>query len=158
MTRVEWTRTEPGDIEQVVSMLLCRENPSAVRVRPSRGDGGIDFLAPARKGAGVAVYQVKSFSSNLTASQRAQVERSFRRVLDYAKGRGLQVTEWYLTLPLDPTNENLAWLGGFTTGCGLTAEWRGVGFLEGLAATYPVRAENPIHGSDQQSCLPAARP
>jgi hypothetical protein len=108
VTRVEWTRTEPGDIEQVVSMLLCRENPSAVRVRPSRGDGGIDVLAQARNGAGVAVYQVKSFSSNLTASQKAQVERSFRRVLDYAKGRGLQVTEWYLTLPLDPTNENLA--------------------------------------------------
>lgn len=137
MTRVEWTRTEPGDIEQVVSMLLCRENPSAVRVRPSRGDGGIDVLAPSRKGAGVAVYQVKSFSSNLTAGQKAQVERSFRRVLDYAKGRGFQVTEWYLTLPLDPTNENLAWLGSFTTGCGLTAEWRGLGFLEGLAAAYP---------------------
>jgi hypothetical protein len=60
VTRVEWTRTEPGDIEQVVSMLLCRENPSTVRVRPSRGDGGIDVLAPARNGAGVAVYQVKS--------------------------------------------------------------------------------------------------
>ena len=74
MTRVEWTRTEPGDIEQVVSMLLCRENPSAVRVRASRGDGGIDVLAPAENGAGVAVYQVKSFSSNLTASQKAQVE------------------------------------------------------------------------------------
>ncbi len=100
-------------------MLLCRENPSAVRVRPSRGDGGIDVLAPARSGAGVAAYQVKSFSSNLTAGQKAQAERSFRRVLDYAKGRGLQVTEWYLTLPLDPANENLAWLGGFTTGCGL---------------------------------------
>jgi len=81
VTRVEWTRTEPGDIEQVVSMLLCRENPSAVRVRPSRGDGGIDVLAPARNGTGVAVYQVKSFSSNLTAGQKAQVERSFRRVL-----------------------------------------------------------------------------
>jgi hypothetical protein len=32
MARVEWTRTEPGDIEQIVSMLLCRENPSAIRV------------------------------------------------------------------------------------------------------------------------------
>jgi hypothetical protein len=93
VTRVEWTRTEPGDIEQVVSMLLCRENPSAARVRPSRGDGGIDVLAPASNGEGVAVYQVKSFSSNLTGSQKAQVERSFRRLLDYAKGRGLQLTE-----------------------------------------------------------------
>lgn len=52
MTRVEWTRNEPGDIGQVVSMLLCRENPSAVRVRPSCGDGGIDVLAPPGAGPG----------------------------------------------------------------------------------------------------------
>ena len=137
MARVEWTRTEPGDIEQVVSMLLCRENPSAIRIRPSRGDGGIDVLAPSARGSGVAVYQVKSFSSNLTAGQKAQVERSFRRLLDYAEGHGLRVAEWYLTLPLDPTTDNLEWLSGFTAGHGITAEWRGLGFLEGLAGTYP---------------------
>jgi len=78
VTRVEWTRTEPGDIEHVVSMLLCRENPSAVRIRPSRGDGGIDVLTPSRDGTGVAVYQVKSFTRNLTQGQKAQAERSFR--------------------------------------------------------------------------------
>lgn len=137
MTRVEWTRTEPGDIEHVVSMLLCRENPSAVRIRPSRGDGGIDVLAPSRDGIGVAVYQVKSFAGNLTQSQKAQAERSFRRLMDYAKGRGIHVTEWYLTLPVYPTNENLEWLSSFTGGHGLTAEWRGLNFLDGLAATYP---------------------
>ena len=137
MARVEWTRTEPGDIEQVVSMLLCRENPSAIRIRPSRGDGGIDVLAPSERGSGVAVYQVKSFSSNLTAGQKAQAERSFRRLLDYAGGRGLRVAEWYLTLPLDPTTDNLEWLSGFTAGHGITAEWRGLVFLEGLAGTYP---------------------
>lgn len=118
-------------------MLLCRENPSAIRIRPSRGDGGIDVMAPSSDGTGVAVYQVKSFSSNLTAGQKAQAERSFRRLLDYARGHGLHVTEWYLTLPLDPTNDNLEWLSGFTAGHGITAEWRGLGFLEGLAGTYP---------------------
>jgi hypothetical protein len=137
VTRVEWTRTEPGDIEHVVSMLLCRENPSAVRIRPSHGDGGIDVLAPSRDGTGVAVYQVKSFTRNLTQGQKAQAERSFRRLLDYAEGRGLHVMEWYLTLPLCPTNENLEWLSSFTSGHGLTAEWRGLNFLDGLAATYP---------------------
>lgn len=118
-------------------MLLCRENSSAVRIRPSRGDGGIDVLAPSRDGTGVAVYQVKSFTGNLTQGQKAQAERSFRRLMDYAKGRGLQVTEWYLTLPVYPTNENLEWLSSFTDGHGLTAEWRGLNFLDGLAATYP---------------------
>jgi len=118
-------------------MLLCLENPSAVRVRPSRGDGGIDVLAPSRDGLGVAVYQVKSFSSNLTKGQKAQAERSFRRVLEYSRNRGLRVTEWYLTLPVDPTNENLAWLSGFTSGHDLKTEWRGLNFLDALAGTYP---------------------
>ena len=137
MGRVEWTRTEPGDVEQVVSILLCRENPSAVRVRPSRGDGGIDVLAPSRDGTGVAVYQVKSFTASLTQGQKAQAERSFRRLMDYAAERGLHVAEWYLTLPVNPTNENLEWLESFTAGHGLTAEWRGLDFLEGLVGTYP---------------------
>src|ERR1039457_5157975 len=136
MARVEWTRTEPGDIEQAVSMLLCRENLYAIRIRPSRGDGGIDVLTPSSEG-GVAVYQVKSFSSNLTAGQKAQAERSFRRLLDYAGSHGLRVAEWYLTLPLDPTTDNLEWLSDFTSGHGITAEWRGLGFLDGLAGTYP---------------------
>jgi len=134
---VEWTRIEPGDIEQVVSVLLCRENPAAVRIRPSRGDGGIDVLVPLEGHAGVAVYQVKSFRENLTRGQKAQVERSFRRLVDYAAGRGLRVAEWYLTMPLDPTNENLEWLAGLTAGHGLLAQWRGLNFLEGLAVGYP---------------------
>ena len=137
MARVEWTRIEPGDIEQVVAILLCRENPAAVRPRPSRGDGGIDILVPLDNVGTVAVYQVKSFKANLTSGQKAQAERSFRRLMDYASVRGLRVAEWYLTMPLNPTNENLQWLEGFTTGHGLLAQWRGLDFLEGLAADYP---------------------
>jgi hypothetical protein len=111
VTRIEWTRTEPGDIEHLVAMLLCRENPAATHIRPSRGDGGIDVLGPADDGSGIIVYQVKSFHSNLTASQKAQVERSFHRLVDFAKAHDLKVLEWYLTLPLDPTTENLLdWL------------------------------------------------
>jgi len=137
VARVEWTRIEPGDIEQVVAILLCRENPSAVRPRPSRGDGGIDILVPLDSTGTVAVYQVKSFTSNLTSGQKAQAERSFRRLMDYAAVRGLRVAEWYLTMPLNPTNENLQWLEGFTTGHSLLAQWRDLDFLEGLAADYP---------------------
>lgn len=137
MARVEWTRTEPGDIEQVVAILLCRENPAAARIRPSRGDGGIDILVPLDGRSKVAVYQVKSFNENLTSGQKAQAERSFRRLMDYAAGHGLQVAEWYLTLPLLQTNENREWLASFTAGHGLVAQWRGLDFLEGLAADYP---------------------
>ena len=112
MARVEWTRIEPGDIEQVIAILLCRENPAAVRVRPSRGDGGIDILVPLDGAATVAVYQVKSFKFNLTRGQKAQAERSFRRLMDYAAVRGLRVAERYLTMPLNPTNEKPGMAGG----------------------------------------------
>ena len=121
----------------MAAILLCRENPAAVRVRPSRGDGGIDILVPLDSADRVAVYQVKSFTSNLTRGQKAQAERSFRRLMDYAAVRGLRVAEWYLTLPVNPTNENLRWLEGFTAGHGLLSQWRGLDFLEGLAAEYP---------------------
>ena len=50
---------------------------------------------------------------------------------------GPRVAEWYLTMPLNPTNENLQWQEGFTAGHGLLAQWRGLDFLEGLAAEYP---------------------
>jgi hypothetical protein len=86
VARVEWTRTEPADIKHLVAMLLCRENPDATLIRPSSGDGGIDVLVPADGDSGVIVCQVKSFHSNLTASQKAQVVHSFHRLLDFAKG------------------------------------------------------------------------
>lgn len=65
---MECTRIEPGDVEQVVAILLCREKPRGCAARPSRGDGGIDILVPLDGGGTVAVYQVKSFTSNLTSS------------------------------------------------------------------------------------------
>jgi hypothetical protein len=75
VARVEWTRIEPGDIEQVVAILLCRKNPAAVRIRPSRGVGGIDILVPLDGTATEAVYQVKSFTANLTRGQKARRDR-----------------------------------------------------------------------------------
>jgi hypothetical protein len=150
MTRIGWTRIAPGDIEHLVAMLLCRENPAAKNIRPSRGDGGIDVLVPADDSSFI-VYQVKSFSSNLDASQKGQVERSFYRLLDFAKARGLRVIEWYLTLPLNPTDPNLFdWFAAFTTGHGLHADWRGLNFVEGLAGTYPSVVDYYLHdGKDR---------
>jgi hypothetical protein len=45
-----------------------------------------DVLAPSSDSTGVAVYQVKSFTSNLTQGQKAQAERYFRRLMDHAAG------------------------------------------------------------------------
>jgi hypothetical protein len=134
---VAWSVLEPGMTEKLVGIFLCRENPRAVRPRPSRGDGGIDVLVPQDVDDWqVAVFQVKYFHQNLTRSQKRQIEESYRRLREYAADTGLTVTAWYLTLPLNPTNENLQWLAEFTANAEFPCEWRGLDFLEGLAAKY----------------------
>jgi hypothetical protein len=126
---------QPGDTENLISVLLCRENPSAVRVRPSRGDGGIDVLVETAQGW--VVHQIKYFFANLTDSQKAQIEESFKRVRAYAGSKGALVAAWYLWLPLDPTNENRGWFGELTAAAGYPCEWHGHTHCEGLAAKYP---------------------
>ena len=42
--RIPWERISGDDVETIIAVYVCRENPDAVKVRPSRGDGGIDLL------------------------------------------------------------------------------------------------------------------
>lgn len=151
MAKVEWSRVAADDVEHLVAILLCRENPAARRRRPSRGDGGIDVLVPDSEVPGaVRVYQVKSFATNLTSSQKGQIERSFRRLLDFTRQRDMRVTAWYLTLPLDATDENEAWLAEKTAGVDFPREWCGLNFLDGLAGTYPEVIDYYLHdGADR---------
>jgi hypothetical protein len=129
---------------------LPREPCGHTHIRPSRGDGGIDVLVPADDDSAIIVYQVKSFHSNLTTSQKAQVERSFHRLVDFANAHDLKVLEWYLTLPLDPTTENLDWLADLTAGHDLTVGWRGLNFLDGLAGTYPSVVDYYLHDGKER--------
>ncbi len=65
MDPVEWAVPSADAIEAVVGYLLCRENPEAMRIKPSRGDGGIDILVPVPGRPGVVeIYQVKSFTGD----------------------------------------------------------------------------------------------
>ncbi|GLZ46089.1 hypothetical protein Acsp06_22740 [Actinomycetospora sp. NBRC 106375] len=106
-------------------MLLCRENPDATRIKPSRGDGGIDVLVPA-SGAprSIEVYQVKSFTGTLSAQQKLQIERSLKRVQTFCAEQNLTITAWYVTLPLTPTNETREWFLRLTEGVGFPCHWR----------------------------------
>ncbi len=116
-------------------MFLCRMNPAAFRVRPSQGDGGIDVCVP----TGVnrfEVYQVKKFASNLTSSQKTQVEKSHARLRDFAGERGWTIDNWYLTLPLDPTTENLSWLAEIAATGPFPCDWRGLSHVDGWASNY----------------------
>lgn len=136
MTMVEWTRLSGDQVEGLAATLLCRKYPDALRIRPSSGDGGIDLLVPGSEGKSV-IYQVKKFASNLSSSQKSQIEKSLRRLEEYRSEHDLMVESWHLALPIDPTNENLQWLAEAADDLSYQCDWRGLSFLDGLAAEFP---------------------
>ncbi|HVL07331.1 MAG TPA: hypothetical protein VM388_15185 [Acidimicrobiales bacterium] len=137
MARVEWARLSGDDVEHVLSVMLAREHPTARRIRPSQGDRGLDVVVPRPELGGFDVYQVKSFAVNLGSNEKRQIKKSFKRVVAHAADSGLPITGWYLVLPLDPTPQNTEWFDELTTGSAFPTGWRGLIYVDGLAAKYP---------------------
>lgn len=136
---MEWTLLSGEQVETVVAMLLCREMPPALRLRPAQGDGGIDLLVPGAGGAMAAreVFQVKKFAHSLTNSQKRKIKRSFDRVLQTSAQEGWTLTGWTLVCPLLPTPGNLVWFSELTAGAECKCHWLGLDHLNLLASRYP---------------------
>ncbi|MFF9818973.1 hypothetical protein [Streptomyces sp. NPDC014006] len=149
MSRVEWTRLSGEEVEEVVAVLLSRRHPDCVRIRPSRGDGGIDLLLPQLDGSH-HVLQVKKFAENLKASQKRQIEKSLKRLTTYAQAQDVRVSRWDLVTPLDPTKENLQWLQGLPTLPEVTVGWRGLIFVEGLVSEFPDVVDYYLRGGKER--------
>lgn len=102
--RVDWGARDGNEIEAVLANLLYNRHGRAIRVRPGQGDFGIDVIVPATENAEPwDVYQIKKYSANLNASQRAKIVDSFSRMLLGMVRENLPVNDWYLVTPLDPT-------------------------------------------------------
>lgn len=136
MSRLPWSRYEGDDIEAVVSMFVCREFPEAFRVRPSRGDGGIDVCRAISPGH-VEIYQVKKFASNLGTSEKAQIVDSHNRIQEYAQQRDWIIDRWHLTMPLDPTPENSEWFEQLEASGNFPCSWVGLAPIEAWVSKYP---------------------
>ena len=133
VARVEWSRLDPGDVEAVVGVMLMREHLLATRIKPSRGDRGVDIYVPGD--AGWIVYQVKSFTGQLTGSHKRQIMNSWDEFRDLVEERQIDVVAWYAVRPENPTWENIEWLETLTAGASFPC-WKGLYFLDGLAAKY----------------------
>ena len=133
--KVDWSQSGET-VEDLVAVLLRRENPMATQIRPSQGDGGMDVRTPLAAG-GVEIYQVKKFNPNLTTSQLRQIQDSFNSLNEYRLEQGLDVRGWHLLMPLNPTKENVEWLGALTKQTSFPCDWRGRDYLDGLAAKFP---------------------
>ena len=135
VARVEWSRLSGNEIEAVLGVLLCREHPTATRVKPSRGDGGIDVWVPEVETA--AVFQIKGYTGNVDSTRRRHIKDSWKTLLAYTEERSIDLSAWYLVTPENPTKEQLSWLEGVTSGASFPCVWRGLDFVDGLAANYP---------------------
>jgi transcriptional regulator with XRE-family HTH domain len=135
MARVEWTRLSGNDVEAVLAILLCREYPSGTRVKPSRGDGGIDFWVPSDDAA--EIFQIKGFTGNIGSTRRRQIESSWKRMLSYTQQNSIPVSGWTLVTPENPTNEQLRWFEEMIRYARFPCRWHGLDFVDSLVSKYP---------------------
>ena len=135
MARVEWSRLSGEEIEAVLGVLLCREHPTATRVKPSRGDGGIDVWVP--EGESATVYQIKGYTGNIDSTRQSHIKSSWTTLLAYAAENSITLSAWYLVTPENPTKEQLEWFKKLTKDVSFPCVWRGLDFVDGLAAKYP---------------------
>ncbi|MGO1849686.1 MAG: hypothetical protein ACTH0V_06500 [Microbacteriaceae bacterium] len=147
MTRIAWSRYEGNDIEAVVAMLINREHPNSERITPSKGDGGVDILdRGAAADGGDVVYQVKKYWQPLDGTQKTNVEESLRRIREDPRWDTLQVSEWHLVTPWDPTPEADTWLQDIDDAPPYKRMWHGLTYVEGLAAKYPEVVDYYLEG------------
>ncbi len=143
MSRVEWSRLGGDACEELLGVLLLRKYGTARRMRPSRGDGGIDIYIP--KSDGWIVYQIKSFTGPLTTSRKQKIEKSWTTFRDFVAAHQIPVAAWYLLRPEDATWDDEQYLRGVVGDVPWQWGWKDLLFCESLAADYPDVIDYYLH-------------
>jgi hypothetical protein len=147
--RVPWERYEGDDIEAVVAIMLLRDFPHGQRIRPAKGDGGVDVLIPHEDGQW-EVYQVKGFTTSLDSSQKRQITKSWNRLIKFTSERDISLKAWHVVRPLDPTHPDRKWLRELTDGADFPCDWVGLSTVDGWAAKYPDVIDYYLLGGQQR--------
>lgn len=134
--RIPWTRYSGEDVESVLATFISLEERNAIKIRPSRGDGGIDLIVYLDAET-VDIYQIKKFAENLKNSQKAQIENSWQELSATTAVLHVLINSWHLVMPLDPTNENLRWAKELVEPSGTKFIWDGLSRVDGWASKYP---------------------
>jgi hypothetical protein len=136
MARVEWSRLSGDDVEAVLAIMLCLERPSAIRIKPSVGDGGIDLRVSQTNG--ITVFQIKGYTGKFTTARKNHIKKSWAAVNKYAQANSLHLAEWILVMPDNPSKEALKWFHDeLTVDATIPCSWKGLDYVDGLAAKYP---------------------
>lgn len=134
--RIPWTRYSGEDIESVLATFISLEERDAIKIRPSRGDGGIDLIVYLDAET-VDIYQIKKFAENLKNGQKAQIENSWQELSATTADLHVKINSWHLVMPLDPTNENLRWAKELVEPSGTKFIWDGLSRVDGWASKHP---------------------
>lgn len=134
--RIPWTRYSGEDVESVLATFISLEERNAIKIRPSRGDGGIDLIVYLDAET-VDIYQIKKIAENLKNSQKAQIENSWQELSATTAVLQVKINSWHLVMPLDPTNENLKWAKELVEPSGTKFIWDGLSRVDGWASKYP---------------------
>lgn len=145
MGRIEWSRYSGEDIEHAIAMFIASEDQYAEKISPSRGDGGIDILVRYPR---TIVYQVKGFSGPLKAGQKKQILDSMKALSADNRWSELDVDEWHLVMPWDPTPEAENWLIDQGKQLGMKGVvWDGMARCEAWAAKHHEITDYYFNGS-----------
>lgn len=102
-TPIPWDRYSPDQVETLISGLLLRLHPGARRMDGAGGDDGVDVLVPVD--GGIHVFEIKSYTSRLTDSQKRAIAKSLRTAAGHPEMRA-----WTLVVPLDHSPAELRWM------------------------------------------------
>jgi hypothetical protein len=150
--RVSWNQLSGDQAEDLIAVLLLREHTNGTHVRAHRGDGGIDIFIPTEAPMVGENYQVKNFSHEIGKSQKDQIRSSLHAAKKTSDSGKPKITKIYITVPLNPSRDEIAWLDRFATRhIGIPTEFFGLSHIEGLAAKYPEVVDYYIHGGKMRA-------
>lgn len=107
---IRWEGLDPARVERAVKLLLRRLHPDAQGIDGAGGDDGRDIQGTGPDG--LVIFEVKSYASRLTGSQKRKIRRSL------AKAAAHSPVRWVVVVPLDPSPAEQSWFDGPRTRCG----------------------------------------
>ncbi|MFI2709085.1 hypothetical protein ACH495_02990 [Micromonospora sp. NPDC018662] len=110
-------------VERAVKLLIRDLHPTAQGIDGSGGDDGRDIRWDSPDG--LVIFEVKSYTDRLGASQKRGIKHSLKRAAKHKPAR------WALVMPLEPTPSEEKWFDGLRAEFPeIQLEWRGRDWLD----------------------------
>ena len=126
--RISWKDVDHATYEEMVSSLLS-DLYGARRIDGAGGDGGVDCYFNTEEGE--QIWQLKSHTGRVGASQKRQIIDSLRSVEDR------NPASWHLAIPIDFTPAEKAWFDELAATVSFPIECHGLSWLNAETAKRP---------------------